>query len=151
MISAFVRGCVVLSALVVLGGCSAAVPQSGSRALSFDTQVYIDDVPLKVVVFDTPGERELGLMHAKNLPEGAGALFVFERERVVDFWMKNVTFPVDMLFFDKAKRLIYKLEAVQPCLAERCSSVSIGGVMYVVEVSSDNVDYKKVSVGSLLK
>lgn len=150
MISAFFRGCVVLSVLAVLGGCS-TMPKSDGRVLSFDTQVYIGDVPMKVVVFDTPEERALGLMHVESLPEGAGALFVFEEERAVDFWMKNVMFPVDMLFFDKSKRLIYKLEAVQPCLLEKCASTSIKGVRYVLEIPSNNVAYKNVVIGSRLK
>lgn len=136
MISTFFRGCVVLVALAVLGGCSAA-PAGGDRVLSFDTQVYIGDVPLKVVVFDTPEERALGLMHVKDLPEGTGALFVFEREVRVDFWMKNTHFPMDMLFFNQNGVLIHTVRSVAPCRSLNCPSVKVGGVFYVIEIKSE--------------
>ncbi len=73
------------------------------------------NVPLDAVVLDTPEERELGLMRVRELPTGKGALFVFEREKMVDFWMKSVSFPVDMLFFDKQGKVLYSLENVKPC------------------------------------
>lgn len=132
MINTFFRGCVVLAVFVVLGGCS-AVPESGGRVLSFDTQVYVGDVPLKVVVFDTPEERELGLMHVEELPEGTGALFVYPQETGVAFWMKNTQFPMDMLFFDQDKCLVHFVESMQPCNADSCLPVKVAGVKYVVE------------------
>lgn len=148
MINTFFRGCVVLVVLTVLGGCS-AVPESGGRVLSFDTQVYIGDVPLKVVVFDTPEERELGLMHVEDLAEGTGALFVYPQETEVAFWMKNMQFPIDVLFFDQGKCPVHFVESMQPCHSGSCLSVRVVGVKYVVEqMVVDRIDHDFIKTDS---
>jgi uncharacterized membrane protein (UPF0127 family) len=42
--------------------------------------------------------RELGLMCETDLREHAGMLFVFERDRRQEFWMKNTLIPLDMVW-----------------------------------------------------
>lgn len=149
MINVFLRGCLIFFVLMVSGGC-AATKSVESRTLLFDTQVYVGGVPLKVVVFDTPGERELGLMHVEKLPEGTGALFVFEEERSVALWMKNMKFAIDMLFFDKHRNLIHKMEMIQPCKSDKCDSHSVGGVKYVLEIPRIANVYRRAKIGDRL-
>ena len=43
-------------------------------------------------------ERARGLRYRKELPEGRGMLFDFQREQEVGFWMKNTYIPLDMIF-----------------------------------------------------
>ena len=43
-------------------------------------------------------ERERGLMFRKELPEGRGMLFDFERDQPVAFWMHNTYISLDMIF-----------------------------------------------------
>ena len=46
----------------------------------------------------TPAQREIGLMHRKEMPMQEGMLFVFEQAGVQCFWMKNTLLPLTAAF-----------------------------------------------------
>lgn len=139
MLNTFFSRLTVFLSVVLLGTACSTPLVSPNRSLSFDTRIYVGDVPLDVVVFDTPEERELGLMYVEELPEGKGALFVFEEEREVSFWMKNTRFSMTMLFFDQYGRLVRFVDSISPCtLNASCPSISVGKVKYVVEIKHNN-------------
>jgi uncharacterized membrane protein (UPF0127 family) len=41
-------------------------------------------------------------------------LFVFEREDIYSFWMRNMKFPIDIVWLDKNKRVVYIKENAKP-------------------------------------
>ena len=53
---------------------------------------------VKAEIARTRDERSQGLMHRKKLPDGEGMLFVFERDEVLSFWMKNTLIPLSIAF-----------------------------------------------------
>ena len=53
---------------------------------------------VQVEVAKSHEERSRGLMFRKELADGSGMLFIFERERDQTFWMKNTYIPLDMIF-----------------------------------------------------
>jgi len=57
----------------------------------------------------TDPERERGLMFRKELPDGQGMLFDFERDQPVAFWMHNTLIPLDMMFI-RSDGLIARIE-----------------------------------------
>jgi len=62
----------------------------------------------------TNAERERGLMFRKELPEGRGMLFEFEREQQVAFWMHNTYIPLDMVFIASDGRIVHIAENTTP-------------------------------------
>ena len=48
----------------------------------------------------TPAERNQGLSGHPPLADNEGMLFVFENEAKWTFWMKEMLFPLDMLWID---------------------------------------------------
>lgn len=51
-------------------------------------------------VANSPEKRAVGLMGRESLGHDRGMLFVFEREQVLGFWMKNTLIPLDIVFID---------------------------------------------------
>lgn len=103
---------------------------------------------VKVELADTQSKAERGLMFRKDMPEGTGMWFIFgdDAERV--FWMKNVIFPLDMIFIDKSF-VIRKIEKMAPpCVHDPCPRYYSGGpARYVLEVPGGYCGRKGVREG----
>jgi uncharacterized membrane protein (UPF0127 family) len=55
-------------------------------------------VPLEVELARTETERNTGLMYRTELEDGKGMLFIFERDEVLSFWMKNTFIPLSIAY-----------------------------------------------------
>jgi uncharacterized protein len=87
---------------------------------------------VEVEVAATPESRTRGLMWREELPAGQGMLFIFPREEVQSFWMRNTLIPLDMIFIDARGRIVGIIERAEPrTLTGR--SVGVPG-RYVLEV-----------------
>ena len=62
--------------------------------------VTISGVAFTVDVADTPEKRFQGLSGRPVLEEGTGMLFIFQEERKHTFWMKDMRFPLDMVWIN---------------------------------------------------
>jgi uncharacterized membrane protein (UPF0127 family) len=74
------------------------------------TGVHVFSVELAA----TDAERARGLMFRKELPDGKGMLFDFEREQEVAMWMKNTLIPLDMIFITAGGRILRIAENTEP-------------------------------------
>lgn len=54
--------------------------------------------PLLVEIASTAAQRQLGLMHRREVPDGTGMLFVFPGESSGGFWMKNTLVPLSIAY-----------------------------------------------------
>ncbi len=62
----------------------------------------------------TPRTREVGLMYRGELAPNRGMLFVFPREEIQVFWMKNTLIPLDMIFLDRHKVVVGVVANAKP-------------------------------------
>jgi uncharacterized membrane protein (UPF0127 family) len=63
-------------------------------------------VPLRAEIARTDAERAQGLMHRKNLPDGEGMLFVFDRDQILSFWMKDTLIPLSIAYISSDGRIL---------------------------------------------
>jgi len=59
-------------------------------------------------------ERSRGLMFRKELPEGRGMLFDFQKDQPVEFWMHNTFISLDMIFITGDGRILRIAEKTEP-------------------------------------
>ena len=62
--------------------------------------------PLRLKVLSTDESQRKGFMNSNSPKDGEGLLFVYDIEIPLTFWMKNVKFPLDILFFDSNLKLV---------------------------------------------
>jgi uncharacterized membrane protein (UPF0127 family) len=96
-------------------------------------------------------ERARGLMFRESLEENSGMLFVFEEEGYHAFWMKNVRFPLDILWLDRDLKVVHISANTPPCIAEPCSIyASPKPAKYVLEVKANFTRENNVKIGDQL-
>ena len=86
----------------------------------------------------TPRQRAYGLMNRVSLRQWQGMIFIFEQDTDNGFWMKNMKFPLDILFFDQDLNFISIHKNVPPCNQHYCPSYyATRPYRYVIELRGD--------------
>lgn len=118
-------------------------------------KITIHDVPLTVEIADDPEKTALGLMYREGMPEDQGMLFIFERERIHQFWMMNMKFNLDILWLDSDGKVVHIVEHAEPCISEALTSLCTyrpdAPAKYVLEVNSGFVEKYGINENSTMK
>ena len=109
----------------------------------------IRDVPLKLDVSDTSELRTRGLSRREELLPGTGMLFIFEQPGKYGFWMKDMQFSLDIIWFDSGYRAIYLQKNVAPETYPEIFTPPVPA-QYVLEVPAGFVDNSGISIGDFL-
>lgn len=92
-------------------------------------------------------ERQLGLMFRERINCDQGMLFIFGEEGFHSFWMKDVNFPIDILWLDREKRIVHIESNVPPCKESPCPSYSPQvQASYVLELKSGSVNKNQLQL-----
>ncbi|MFY9271094.1 MAG: DUF192 domain-containing protein [Candidatus Manganitrophaceae bacterium] len=126
----------------------AAEKPPAHRLLTFPSGTKIN-----AEVADTPETRARGLMFRETLPPGGGMLFIFQEPRPQIFWMKNCQFPIDILWLDSEKKIIFVSEKTPPCKADPCPNYgpTDKNALYVIEVASGFFQKEKLALGMTVR
>ncbi len=96
--------------------------------------------------------RMRGLMFRESMPSGNGMLFVFEGEYPQSFWMKNTLIALDILYFDRAGRLVSVSAQTPPCKSAYCPSYpSSGPAQFVLELAGGESEKLTLEPGAQLR
>ena len=106
----------------------------------------------QVEVADDDAERARGLMFRDTLAPGSGMIFLHEREEPQAYWMKNTKIPLDILYFDSARKLVAQQRDVPPCSAGNgCPPYpSNAPARYVLELNAGEAAKLKLQDGAEL-
>ncbi|HEY9132158.1 MAG TPA: DUF192 domain-containing protein [Dyella sp.] len=132
-------------ALALLAGTAHAADKAKAISVTlhghqFSTELALDDA-----------SREHGLMDRTKLAADHSMLFVFPDADLRGFWMKNTLIPLDILFFDKNRKLLSISPNVPPCKADPCQTyMSDGDAQYVLELAGGTAKASGIQVGDEL-
>ncbi|MGB3491818.1 MAG: DUF192 domain-containing protein [Elainellaceae cyanobacterium] len=92
--------------------------QVGQR-LSISAQVMLGGEMIDLEVATTPRQQAIGLMFRPEIPANQGMLFPFAPPRPVNFWMRNVQVPLDMVFLRQGE-IVAIAHSAPPCTTATC-------------------------------
>ncbi len=97
-----------------LGGRPADSAGPGERSWPGIYAMRVGDHPIKVEIAGTNAERVRGLSGRRGLAPGSGLLFVFPASATYGFWMKEMNFPIDIVWISEDLRIIHIAADVSP-------------------------------------
>ena len=112
--------------------------------------IKVGNKTLKVRLAITPMQQRRGLMNIQGmgptkLPENEGMLFIYRREEILSFWMKNTTIPLSIAFIDK-KGIITEIRDMKPLGMDSVRSAK--PAQYALEVNRGWFTKNRIKVGS---
>ncbi len=113
------------------------------------TQLCFENSCFDVELALTLKEKKQGLMFRSYLEENKGMLFVFAMEEERGFWMKNTLIPLDIIWLNKDKKVVYISKNNQPCKNDECSMINPDKkAKYVLELKGGTTDKIGLEVGN---
>lgn len=92
-------------------------------------------VTVSVEVMRAPEELRRGLQGHRQLSDAEGMLFVLPAVETARFWMKDVTYSIDIVFIDPAGRVVNIAAEAPPCRSFSCEVYqSAAPVTHVLEL-----------------
>ncbi|MFP5484269.1 MAG: DUF192 domain-containing protein [Gammaproteobacteria bacterium] len=99
-------------------------------------------------VAQSPQERQIGLMHRKEMPPHEGMLFIFEQPATQCFWMKNTLLPLTAAFVADDGTIVNLADMKPQALDSHCSTQP---VRYVLEMNQGWFAKRSIKAGAKLQ
>ena len=112
----------------------------------FIKSVKIAGQNLKVDLALVPAEQQQGLSGRPALSSNAGMLFIFPQPGKYNFWMKDMNFPIDMIWISEDSHIIYIKNNATPELYPESFGPN-EDAKYVLEVVSGFSNKNNLKVG----
>lgn len=142
----------LLTAVLLTLACSACAAMPATKDRSQPTHsVVLDGHHFSVELATTDAMRAHGLMDRTHLAPHHGMLFVFAHQVPQTFWMKDTLIPLDILYFDKNRKLVSMQLNVPPCKTSPCPTYpSNKPALYVLELAAGTAVKIGANVGDKL-
>ena len=125
--------------------------QNGSEYLR--AKVSIEGYELSAQIPVTGELMSKGLSVKNQLRENESMLFVFEEPLRHTFWMKDMKFPIDIIWLDSNGKIVHIEENLMPCpLVLICPSYAPNAdSQYVLETIAGFAQRHNISLGTTIK
>lgn len=136
--------------LVLLGGLgywyySNLPPPEQNKMIVGSTEITVE-------IADDLAEQILGLSAHASLCDKCGMLFVYQRPRLLSFWMKDMDFPLDIIFIREGKITEIFRNVPKPKPGEEITRITATEPAdAVLEVNAGFVQKNDISVGFPVK
>ena len=115
--------------------------------------LIIDDFQMFVDIALTEKQKQDGLSIKNFMNENEGMLFFLEEPRKASFWMKNMHFPIDIIWLDENFSIVHIEEELKPCtMAFYCPSYKpLKESLYVLETIAGFANNHNLKIGDKME
>jgi uncharacterized membrane protein (UPF0127 family) len=126
------------------------IPNNSLGDESVTRTLSVKDINLKILIAETLSERRKGLSGRAMLPEDTAMLFIFPFPQKVGIWMKDMFFPIDILWVSEDFRIIHIVEYAKP---ESFPEVFKPNMLarYVIETNAGFVAENGIILGDIVQ
>jgi uncharacterized protein len=126
--------------------------RSGSNGYR-QVNITVNGLVLVADIAATDEQRTKGLSVKVRLAENEAMLFVFDNEAGHTFWMKNMKFPIDIIWIDTDKTVVHIEHNLQPCSSELlCPTYKpIDDSLYVLETVGGFAERHDIVKGTVVE
>jgi len=137
----------VLMALLLISG---AMMFNAPKQTEIIEVRFPSGAKLQAEVADTPEKLLFGLAFREGLPEDGAMIFLFEQSGLHKVWTKGFKFPVDLIWVDESKQIVYVKEAAMPCVEDPCPwhGPPPENARYVIETNMGFIQKAEAEVGT---
>lgn len=98
--------------------------------------IHIGAQVFDVEVADSSTERQRGLSGRRELSAGSGMWFEFESPGWYGFWMREMNFPIDLIWISP-NHTVLGVITLQPCAVAPCpTSIPPAPISHVLEINA---------------
>ncbi len=141
----------ILILIVVFGVVIYAIYRGGTLFnYGSRTSIVLNGYKINVEIVDTLAKQARGLSGREGLAEDAGMLFIFSQPSTQNFWMKDMKFPIDIIWIS-GDRVVGFVESVPPPIGGSENNLTIysspENVDKVLEINAGLVKKWNIKVG----
>ena len=116
------------------------------------TKVIVNGETFEVTIAKTDKEKQIGLSGKEKIEEDQGMLFVFENPDYYSFWMKEMKFPIDIIYISNDK-VTTVIENAKPPSSDKSLTVYRPGNKSdkVLEVNAGLAKKYNIQTGTVIK
>ena len=114
----------------------------------------IANIPYTLEVAKTDSQRAAGLSNRTFLCPNCGMIFVFSRQSIYPFWMKDTLIPLDMIWLNSAGKIVtIKTALPQPNtpLTQLTLYQNDQPALYVIELNAGDAQKNNLKIGDIIK
>lgn len=130
----------IISLFVVALVFSAVYQRNNEPRICFEETCFL------IEIADEQSERTQGLMFREQMDSDRGMLFIFEQESNYPFWMKDTILPLDIIWLNSDKEIVFIKANAEPY-----STIPIEpgkNAKYVLEINSGIAEKMDLEIGA---
>lgn len=112
------------------------------------TMMRLGNADFALRVARTEQQREQGLSGTTDLADSEALLFVFPSDEQWGIWMKDMNYPIDIVWLSADKKVIHIVPNAQPSSYPNTSYQPPRPARYVIELKAGAASSKRITIGS---
>jgi uncharacterized membrane protein (UPF0127 family) len=125
-------------------------PTVSTSPVSTTPVLHLPGKDISLLIADTEEKRELGLGQRASLPEDQAMIFIFDKPGIYEFWMKDMKFPIDIIWLDANNTIVYVESSVSPESYPDTTYSPDKDSLYVLEANAGFLEKNNLKVGDKL-
>jgi uncharacterized membrane protein (UPF0127 family) len=118
------------------------------------TKIFVKNIKIDVDIAETPEEKAKGLSGRQSLKKNEGMLFIFENNTYPIFWMKDMHFPIDIIWIADEKVVHIDRNVPVPEVNTPDSKLPLYkppvGIDYVLEVNAGFAESHNIKLNDVV-